>query len=418
MAALVASLTLLTPSALTEAQTTGTGITMKIVAASAPNSASAVASWNSWQINAVHALRNGLLTRGDRQADPTAYYQALDLFFVAQDLMVTTGDSWRGEANPAAPYDEQHGNRVHFGLHAYGDGAVQFRLRDVEPFILSAGADETLNAQFVLSTRTLGCYRRHGWNWGPDRTKGTADDVKICESTHPSSRDEWLDEFVYSGFGNGYWPDRYLSSADQADKQKLQQAINQTIDIIDSELKWFTGRVAIRGNNGVTYRAHKTILNQRLRQSSESAGSKYDWCFNQRSGQACAAAIGRWEAEAEKIALPGSGHCPATHAIRVDKSDGSIECRQTYHPFNPQPLAEAWGVVGGVPEAVQDDTWDGSTPRSCSSHTWGGGYFTIDLRQTHGLRYGCHTHPGSGFHEHAVGKHCTTASTRDHWTDC
>lgn len=134
----------------------------------------------------------------------------------------------------------------------------------------------------------------------------------------------------------------------------------------------------------------------------------YGWCFDRLSEQACADAIGRWEALTRSVTLIGSNtskQCPATHQVRTVRNNG-IRCERTYEPVLPAAgaLAEAWGAVGIAPRSERSETWDGAE-RACSPQS--GGYYVLDTPRAHGLGSGCHTHDprGGSHHEHARATH-------------
>ena len=185
-------------------------ITLDIFASSAPNVFGSP-SWNAYAANALNSLENGLGTTGDRNITPTAYEVLAD-YFDPGDVMVTSFNSWRGTANPAVPFDNEYGNRIHFGLHAFGDGgagSTRFRLSDLSFYINSS--DAVLNFSGNFSAYNFDGTTRYGIDWGADRVKGGGDDTLI---TGPGSGMVLIDELVYVGVGNAYWPQDIAEMAD------------------------------------------------------------------------------------------------------------------------------------------------------------------------------------------------------------
>ena len=70
-----------------------------------------------------------------------------------------------------------------------------------------------------------------------------------------------IDELVYVGSGNAYWPDFELSAEDRLDKAVLQAAIDHESDYINSNLLVFSGRYEIVGSDGRTYSNTESLYN-------------------------------------------------------------------------------------------------------------------------------------------------------------
>lgn len=179
----------------------GSSITLDVRPSSAPN-AFGSPSWNGYAANALNALQNGLTTLGDRNTDPTGYTAFPNGSFISPgDMMVTSYSSWRGIANQASPFSSELGNRLHFGLHAYGDGTQEFTLADVAFNMTSS--DGILDFAGNLAGTFLDGINRIGVNWGPDNAPGGGDDI-----VYNSGEDDTvlLDELMYRGIGNAFWP--------------------------------------------------------------------------------------------------------------------------------------------------------------------------------------------------------------------
>lgn len=88
-------------------------ITIRQFASSAPNAAGS-SSWAGYVANAMNSLQNSPGTPEGSAEQPT-YYSTLGNTFTAADAMVTSFHSWKGQADPAAPFANELGNRIHSG---------------------------------------------------------------------------------------------------------------------------------------------------------------------------------------------------------------------------------------------------------------------------------------------------------------
>jgi PEP-CTERM motif len=176
------------------------GITIDVYPSLAPNSYGSP-SWGGYMANALNALENGLTTVGDPSTDPTAYGQAPSIV-QAGDNAVTTFNSWRGVVNPVAPFNHELGTRIHFGLHAYGNGGTQFALNDLTFDLNSSDPGDTMAFSGDFVGYSYNGTSRIGIDYGPDRIKGTADDVRYTSGNGTTL----VDEIDYIGVGNAWWP--------------------------------------------------------------------------------------------------------------------------------------------------------------------------------------------------------------------
>lgn len=159
-------------------------------------------SWNGYVANALNSLENGLGDIGNRTTDPTAY-QRLNGYYAPGDVMVTSYNSWMGVANPGAPFGSEYGNRIHAGLHIYGDGLTQFRLEDLTFSMSSSDGPNSLAWAGNFIGYDFNNTTRYGVDWGADNAKGGGDDTIIFGA---GSGLLWVDELVYVGVGNAFWP--------------------------------------------------------------------------------------------------------------------------------------------------------------------------------------------------------------------
>ncbi|MEK9645756.1 MAG: hypothetical protein VW547_09450 [Alphaproteobacteria bacterium] len=119
-------------------------------------------SWSTYLSNAMTGLAQDLWNVGGaRDTDPTTYEQ-LGTSFQAGDAMVTSFSSWRGVANAASPFDNERGNRLHFGLLGQGTDGTQFSLSDVGYQVASSDPWNALGYSGTLAGMTLNGTTRIG----------------------------------------------------------------------------------------------------------------------------------------------------------------------------------------------------------------------------------------------------------------
>lgn len=185
------------------------GITLDVRASSAPN-AFGSAAWASYAASALNSLENNLGNIGDRSTDPAAY-EVLAGVAEAGDMMVSSFNSWRGATNPTGAFSSEYGNRLHFGLHAYGDGVEQFTLEDLTFDVSSSDGANALGFSGDFLGVTFNGTTRIGINWGADRAKGGGDDTVYISGNGTTL----IDELVYVGVGNAFWPEAVGSQTNE-----------------------------------------------------------------------------------------------------------------------------------------------------------------------------------------------------------
>lgn len=176
-------------------------VIIRIQPSPAPN-AFGSPSWAPYLNAAQASLQGNLGSTGNPAIDPTAYHVIEDGFYTPQDVMVTSGVSWRGVANPTVPFAAEHGNRLHFGVAIEGDGTECFTLQDVT-FVLTS-SDGALNFVNSLTGTTLDGTNRVGVDYGPDNLPGGGDDIVLNAGQNDTT---CMDALYYRGPGNAYWPD-------------------------------------------------------------------------------------------------------------------------------------------------------------------------------------------------------------------
>jgi hypothetical protein len=171
-------------------------VTIDVYASSAPN-VGASPSWPGYLTNALNSLENGLGTTGNPTLDPTAY-AVLGTTVQPGQMMVTSFNSWLGVANPGSPFQNEFGNRLHFGLHAYSTDQ-KFVLNDLTFAIQSSDANVLgYTGDFV------------GYNYSSTRIgidyvdgiKGNGNDIVYTSGNGLTP----VNEIDYVGVGNAYWP--------------------------------------------------------------------------------------------------------------------------------------------------------------------------------------------------------------------
>lgn len=175
------------------------GVTLDVVASSAPNYGTT--TWNAHLAYALPAIENGWSVNGDRSIDP-AGYEAAPAVVDPWEIAVTSFVSWRGDVNPTGAFANEHGNRMHFGLHAFGDGTSQFTLEDLTFDMHSSDPTDSLIWQGDFIGYSYNGTTRYGIDWGPDRVKGSGDDIVYLTGNGTTL----VDELVYIGVGNAWWP--------------------------------------------------------------------------------------------------------------------------------------------------------------------------------------------------------------------
>lgn len=212
--------------ALTAPLTVQGDIVMTVIASSAPNFFGSP-SWADYATNAIFSLENDSGNIGDRDVTPTAYEQfSTGQAISINELIVSSFASWRGIANPAAPFDQENGNRLHFGLHVLGDGSQQFSMSLIEYEITSddgnsLGFAGDLNGSNYSTVRV-------GIDWGADRVKGGGDDTVITSGAGT----QLVDEFMYVGVGNAFDASGKPGPTDQEKLDQTRQEVAPSFPII------------------------------------------------------------------------------------------------------------------------------------------------------------------------------------------
>jgi hypothetical protein len=217
-------------------QGTKAGVLLDVFASSAPNVFGSP-SWSTYLSNAMTGLAQGLSNVGGaRDTDPTAYEQ-LGNSFEAGDAIVTSFSSWRGAANAASPFDNERGNRLHFGLLAQGTGGTQFSLSDVGYEVASSDPWNALGYSGTLAGTTLNGTTRIGVLYGANGVfdGGLGDDVLLNSGEGDAVL---VDALIYVGVGNAFWPQ-------PAEGETQHEAIDGVAAFYDQYVDWISGTYTI-----------------------------------------------------------------------------------------------------------------------------------------------------------------------------
>ena len=186
-------------------------------------------SWSQYGLNAVNSIENGLGDIGNPATDPTAYAQFsnLDELNVTNAAVASVPGFWQGDLGQSSPFDQERGNRIHFGLHIVGDGSFQFQLDDVCFKLtttdgLANGSNGLLFSEGHLGQAPGFSDVLIGIDYGPNNTKGGGDDIRYDNPADDKTSS--IDELVYVGVGNAY----------TLDPANTQAAIDAELDALRS----------------------------------------------------------------------------------------------------------------------------------------------------------------------------------------
>lgn len=179
-------------------------ITMTVFPSIAPNVYAPSSGWAVYNQRAMSSLENNSGNIGTPATDPSAY-RIIGSFYPGQIIVSSGFPSWNGLAYPSAPFNNEYGSRIHWGLHIVGGGVgtPSFRLANLWNDMNSNDPWNSFNlfVEGFFGSSTFGSYMK-GISYGADRTKGGGDDT-----TYNSGQDssQSIDELIYVGVGNAYW---------------------------------------------------------------------------------------------------------------------------------------------------------------------------------------------------------------------
>ena len=109
-------------------------------------------------------------------------------------MIVTSFPVWRAEENPAAPFESELGNRMHFGLHVLGNGE-QFSLSELHYDMNSSDPGNTFDFDGAFDGSDVYSATRWGIIYNPN---GPPTVLNAGQSASTL-----VDELIYVGIGNG-----------------------------------------------------------------------------------------------------------------------------------------------------------------------------------------------------------------------
>jgi len=151
-------------------------------------------SYAAAEANAIYALYHNLNSYG--AAGPTQFNAQSNV--TSAEVIVTGFNSWRGVAAPGAPFQNELGNRMHFGLLINGDG-TQFSISQLS---FAATSTDPFNA--LAFSRAPGAYQYgagfQGILKGQDGVLFTGDDIFVTSGANT----QLVDGLVGRGSGNSF----------------------------------------------------------------------------------------------------------------------------------------------------------------------------------------------------------------------
>lgn len=179
---------------------------VQVVGSVAPN-AYGSPSFDPWAARAMTSLENTPgVDDGDRTLDPTAYDAVTTIPWY--DNAATGTPFWMGVVNPMSPFHNELGHRIHFGVRFLGNG-TRFSLSQLD-FEWTSSDGNSLGFTDTWSAADHYSPNRKGIDYGPDRVKGTSDDI-VYNQYDPDAPVPIIfgaslpvDELIYVGYGNAW----------------------------------------------------------------------------------------------------------------------------------------------------------------------------------------------------------------------
>ncbi len=209
-------------------------ITITVVPTLAPNMDGSP-NWDAWVANSLTALENNESSAGT--PGTPSYYQAVTGPVADSQTIVTDFSSWMGQADPAAPYDGEYGNRLTFGLAILGNG-TQFSISQLGFDASSNDPNDVLGFGGVADD-----YGPGGYDYSSDYVGvifGTDGNPNTYVTGGPDT--QLVDALFSRGSGNSM--PAYCAGCDQADEQA---AIDAAAELI-APVSQFTGTYYLSNN--------------------------------------------------------------------------------------------------------------------------------------------------------------------------
>ncbi len=181
-------------------------LSVNVIGSVAPN-AFGSPSFDPWAARAMTSLENTPgVDDGNRNLDPTAYDVVTTIPWY--DNAATGTPFWMGTMNPLMPFNQELGHRIHFGVRFLGNG-TRFSLSQLD-FEWASSDGNSLGFTDTWSAADYYSANRKGIDYGPDRLKGTLDDI-VYNVYAPDAAipvvyaaDLPIDELIYVGYGNAW----------------------------------------------------------------------------------------------------------------------------------------------------------------------------------------------------------------------
>ena len=209
--------------------------TIHVAPAFAPNGFSRVTgqvspSWASYVQNAQYALPIRADLVGDRKVSPDAYEVVGEPISLIE-MIHTEFPSWQASADPSstwsslpAAFENELGNRIHFGLHIQSTGSRDFALHELS-WQLDSDDDTDFFDQSGNFANANYSSSRVGVNWGPDGQPGGDDDIVYSNG---ESGDLRVNQLTYVGVGEGFFSQEPNPASNQDDIDETLRSLLQS----------------------------------------------------------------------------------------------------------------------------------------------------------------------------------------------
>ena len=220
-------------------------VTITTEATMAPNGYGSP-SFDTWAANGIYAVENGLTSYG--AAGPAQFNVTTSPLPVAANF-VTGFPSWMGQADPAAPYNNELGTRASFVTDIKGNGSLisisqmGFVMNSSDPGNgLGYGwpNNSVLPGDWFYDATDIGII----YNNGVDKLGGVTI-VNSDDLTHPG--EQLVNEIISIGAGNAY--DGYLGDIPGNPGATGQQVINYDLASVPNGYL-FTGTFSYGADSG------------------------------------------------------------------------------------------------------------------------------------------------------------------------
>lgn len=170
-------------------------VVVQVFPSPAPNFFGSTASYNGWEANSIASLAaGGGGNIGSRSTDPTAYETGSN--FEVYDFIATGYNMWRGGVNNPAPFANELGHRMHYGVRIVAQPGTQFSASQVT---FTTSSTDSIN--WAAWSGNLGgsgySSGKVGVLRGVDGMVGTSDDVLITSGPATQA----VDALYYVGVG-------------------------------------------------------------------------------------------------------------------------------------------------------------------------------------------------------------------------